>query len=192
VSAIVIFAILGGTGVILYGMSIADRRCGTLLEFADKGMTNFPALVQSLPPVVGDMLRDERRPDYASQIEITARPTEVSLRGRHGENHPAAVLEIRNRGEAVVSLLTLRVNMVDAANKPMADGNVWAATPIAGDREWNGPLMPKSVRHITVADLRPLNSTANEREAKVDVEITDVRVWTPAKANQATTRPERE
>lgn len=181
VSMTLIMLIIGGASIILYGMNIADRKSDSLFTFANQAVNNLPAMLRSMPPLISDMLQDERRPDYVGQIQVVARVSEQPLNTHHGECYGRPiVLEVHNSGKDVVSLLSLHVSAVNSKNEPMTEGTVWVATPIACDEDWSGPLMPGSTRRITARDLRFfVNANESKDITRIDTEISDVRVWKP-------------
>jgi len=80
---------------------------------------------------------------------------------------------------------------VDPNGQPLAERNEWAATPIAGEANWRGPLLPGSKRRFSTDPIH-LRGKRETEGLRVEVEVTDVRVWTPADpATRPTTRPHR-
>jgi hypothetical protein len=199
VSTAVIAVILAAAAIILYGMNIADRKTDTLAGLAEAGIRNLPELRRALPPVLADAINDERKPDYRDQLDITARLATVPgcAEGRHGEFREREalrpVVEVRNRGKEVVSLLSLRIVVLNEDNVPVAESNEWAATPIAADRDWCGPLMPGATAYI-VAQHTPIPEAESARKLHVEVTVTDIRVWNknapPPAAAEAPRPPE--
>jgi hypothetical protein len=88
-------------------------------------------------------------------------------------------IEVVNNGKQIVSLLSLRVVVLTSRNDVITESNEWAATPIAADKDWRGPLMPGSRRYfVTSRGGLPVYSAD---ELKTEVEITDIRVWNSEK-----------
>jgi hypothetical protein len=173
--ALAITMILSGTAVVIYGMHFvgdkSERIVTSLIEDAIQGL---PVLQKSLPPVLGDLLNDRRQPGYCDQLEITAK-TSV-LEDRNGHERMRTEIKVDNNGQEVVSLLSLRIIVLDSRDEILTESNEWAATPIAADEDWRGPIMPGSHRHFTVSHYRRPPDFILE-DLKTEVEITDVRVW---------------
>jgi hypothetical protein len=118
------------------------------------------------------MLDDRRQPDYCRELAIDARV--VTRPGSHGRAQTA--VEITNNGTEVVSLLSLRVVLLDENGGLLTESQEWAATPFAADHDWRGPIMPGSRRRFLCSgghlyDVGPLD------EVKAEIEITELRVW---------------
>jgi len=175
VSAIIIAFILSCTAVIIYGMNFAGEKTEELATLAEAAIRGLPELQKSLPPALADMLNDRRQPDYSSQLDITANTTLMpDQNGRLRTN-----VEVVNNGKEVVSLLSLRVVVLTSRNEIITESNEWAATPIAADDDWRGPLMPGSRRYF-VTSHRGLPVFYAD-ELKTEVEITDIRIWNSEK-----------
>ncbi len=176
VSAIVVVGVICTAGIGFYGLNIADRKSDNLMQFARNLVGDMPELIAALPPIVGDVLSDERRPEYADHIQVTATMPEFGS-GRRGR---CPIIEVRNTGPEVVSMLSMRVVVLNEHGNPIADFNEWAASPIAGDRDWRGPLLPDAKR-VFSADSFWIATKSERSNLSVDVEITDVRVWKPTR-----------
>ncbi len=171
----VILVILTGAAVILYGMNIADRKTHDLAGFAQTTFKNLPELQKALPPFLADAVSDERRPDYRNQVDVSARVTVAP--GQHGRpSSLKPVVEVRNRGAEVISLLSIRIVVFGEGNAPIAEMNEWAATPIAADRDWRGPLLPGSTAYV-VGRCFDNPERALGGNLRVDATITDLRIW---------------
>jgi hypothetical protein len=175
VSAIIIAFIVSCTVVIIYGMNFAGEKSEELVTLAEEAIRGLPKLQESLPPVLADILDDRRQPDYSAQLDITAKT--ILLPADKGT--VKTTVEIVNNGKEVVSLLSLRVVVLTSQNDIITESNEWAATPIAADHEWRGPLMPGSRRYF-VTSRRGLPVFSAD-ELKTQVEITDVRLWNSEK-----------
>lgn len=171
-SAFMVTTIVCVTSIVLYGMYILDRRSGGLLEIAQSSIGALPELAEALPPAISDVLSDRRDPGYAEQLDVSIRMAEVG--GREGVLQP--ILEVRNRGDRLVTLLSMRVVILGKDGRPVVERNEWAATPFAAEDCWRGPLMPGATRHLTAGYYR-LGDAPDEPGDHVTVEITDVRVW---------------
>jgi hypothetical protein len=170
-SAIVITLILSGTGVLVYGIHLASEKSERVISLAQGAVRGLPELTESLPPVLSDMLDDRRQPDYSSALAITAKLTPAP--GPYDGTRTA--IEVVNNGSEVVSLLSLRVIVLDASGRLISEDQEWAATPFAADHEWRGPIMPGSRRYF-VAQQR-LHDVSLVDELRPEVEITELRVW---------------
>ena len=166
-------AIVAGTAITLYGMSIIDTKANGVLEFAGETIDGLPDLVEALPPALADVLDDRRAPEYAGKLAIDARFVRDS---QHGGLVPA--VSITNNGDEVVSMLAIRVAALDPRNVPLRDWTQVVATPIAIEDDWCGPLMPHATRHIVLSGWRHM-PTADLAEVTAAVEVSELRVWTP-------------
>jgi len=175
VSAIIIAFIVSCTVVIIYGMNFAGDKSEEVVSLVEEAIRGLPKLQESLPPVLADMLNDRRQPDYSTQLTIT--PSTTLLPNDDGT--VKTTIEIENNGSEIVSLLSLRVVVLTSRNEIIAESNEWAATPIAADDDWRGPLMPGSRRYF-VTSRRGLPVFSAD-EVKTEVEITDIRVWNSEK-----------
>ncbi len=171
-SAVLITLIISCTVVIIYGIHFADEKSEKLVCLVEGAVRGLPELQESLPPVLADILDDRRQPDYCKQLEITAKTT--LLQDRHGMMRTA--IQVVNNGQEVVSLLSLRVVVLDDENEILAESNEWAATPFAAEHEWRGPLMPGSSRYFTTSRGRRFPFSSID-DLKTEVEITDIRIW---------------
>jgi len=174
-SAIIIAFIVSCTVVIIYGMNFAGEKSEELVSIAEEAIRGLPKLQESLPPVLADILNDRRQPDYSAQLTIT--PNTIFLPNDNGT--VKTTIEIVNNGKEVVSLLSLRVVVLTSRNEIIAESNEWAATPIAADHDWRGPLMPGSRRYFVTSRRGLAASSADE--LKTQVEITDIRIWNSEK-----------
>jgi len=132
----------------------------------------LPELTHSLPPALADMLDDQRRPDYCKELAISAKATsQPDSRGR-----VRTTVEVVNNGPEVVSLLSLRILILDEQNQPLCESQEWAATPFAADDGWRGPIMPGSRRHFVC--YRSCGRNADPMtDLSTEVEVTELRVW---------------
>jgi hypothetical protein len=175
VSAVIIAFIISCTVVIIYGMNFAGNKSEELVSLAEEAIRGLPKLQESLPPALADILNDRRQPDYSTQLTIT--PSTILLPADNGT--VKTTIEIVNNGKEVVSLLSLRVVVLTSRNEIITESNEWAATPIAADEDWRGPLMPGSRRYF-VTSRRGLPVFSAD-ELKTEVEITDIRIWNSEK-----------
>jgi len=144
-----------------YAMLTADRNLGRVLK-------SLPELWEGLPPAVADAFHDRRAIDYQPLMEVSARCV-MDVRQKNN-----AVIEIHNRGDKTVTMLSLRVVLEDANGVPQEEFVTYAASPfaLAHEHDLRGPLLPGQSRRIA----RPLRMLAG---LTAQVEITDIRVWEP-------------
>ena len=171
--ALLITIILSGTAIVLYGMHfVGDKSEKIVTSLIEDAVQGLPVLQESLPPVLGDILDDRRLPDYCDQLDIRARTTvQDEQRGRIRTE-----IKVTNNGSEVVSLLSLRVIILDSQEEIVGESNQWAATPIAADDDWRGPILPGASRRFAVSHFRRSADLYLE-DLTTEVEITDVRVW---------------
>jgi len=170
-SAVIIAFIVSCTVVIVYGMNFAGDKSEELVSLAEQAIRGLPELQKSLPPVLADILDDRRQPDYSGQLDITANTTLMP----NQNGRVRTKVEIVNKGGEVVSLLSLRIVVLNGRNEILTESNQWAATPIAADHDWRGPLMPGSRRYfVTYCGVSPVFYAD---DLKTEIEITDIRVW---------------
>jgi hypothetical protein len=184
-SAVIITIILCCTAVALYTVHLAGEKTERLVTLAQSAVRGLPEFEKALPPVLSDMLDDHRQPDYAGKLAISAKVSPHP--GRHGLTR--TTIEITNNGQEVVSLLSLRIILLDENGQLMCEAQEWAATPLATDGGLRGPIMPGSRRHFTKPCMYHNDSTDGLR---AEIEITELRVWNgptkmPASPGEATT-----
>jgi len=171
-SSVIIVCVLCCTGLIIFSMHFAGSQAGKLVSVATGFIDGAPDILKALPPLVGDVLNDRRVPSYSGQLEVTAQ----MLPGVDGDG-ARLQFQVTNNGDRLVTLLTVRTTLINADGRTVGESNHWAATPIAADRDWRGPLMPKSSRRFA-CPLYLRDSHDDTSGLKVEAEITDVRVWT--------------
>jgi len=182
-SAIVITLLVSCTTVLLYTVHLAGDKTERVITLSQSTLKGLPELAQSLPPALADMLDDQRRPDYCKELTISARATsQPDSRGR-----VRTTVEIVNNGPEVVSLLSLRILILDEENQLLCESQEWAATPFAADDGWRGPIMPGSRRHFVC--YRSCGRSADfMTDLNTEVEVTELRVWNNPK-DGAPTQP---
>jgi len=172
VAGVIAVAIASGSAVVIYGLDMVGGNAESIVHFAQNAVENLPELIESLPPAVGDILNDQRAPQYVRAIEV-----EVSFVGSTDGDRYRPVLTVKNRGDQVVSLLAVRVAALSGTGVPISEWTEVVATPIAlDDNGWRGPLMPGAVRHVVVGGWRGIEPGRLSTIASA-VEISDVRVW---------------
>ncbi len=170
-SALAITIIISCTVVIIYGIHFVGDRSEKLVSLVGDALGGLPDLRQALPPALADVLDDRRQPEYAGELEISA--TTALTPDQH--RSVRTKIEVVNKGSEIVSLLCLRVVVFTSNGEILAESNEWAATPIAADHDWRGPLMPGSHRYF-VSCRRALPAFFAD-DLRTEVEITDLRVW---------------
>jgi len=179
-SAIVITLLVSGTVVALYVVHLASQKSEVVLTLAKDAVHGLPEFTQSLPPALSDMLDDRRDPKYTQELSISAKT--VSEPDEHGRIRTE--IEIVNNGDAVVSLLSLRITLLDDKEQLFCESQEWAATPVAADSNWRGPILPGSKRHIVCQAGCPWG--ANPTSAlNPQIEVTELRVWNDTKGQNA-------
>lgn len=170
-SALVIAFIVSCTVVIIYGMHLVSQKTDRFISAAEGAVRRLPDLRKSLPPILIDNLDDHRRPDYCKQIETY---TETKpLEGHEGMLQ--TTVKVINSGRETVSLLSLRVVILDSRGQILAESNEWAATPVTAEPEWRGPLQPRYMRYVGFTHRQNLPASL-VKSLRAEVEITDLRI----------------
>ena len=169
--------IASGTAITLYAMRVIDTTVGEVISFADgtllSTLENLPKIIESLPPSIQDLLDDERRPEYASQIAVT-----VNFLVDPDSKRIRPVMTLINNGSEVVSLLAIRVAALNENNLPVREWTEVVATPLAlDDPDWRGPLFPGSTRYVVLSSSSRGPSIGNIGNLRGVVEISELRVW---------------
>jgi len=166
-TSIVITTILTAGGLAGYGLRFVDHKTETLPALIAQVAEKLPQIYDALPPALVDAMDDERRPEYRDQLRVSVRLGEVSdpWGGRR------AIVEVENKGEDTVNLLSMRIVSLDKRGEPLDEQCTWAATPLQMDDSWRGPLLPRSRRQFSV------RCRDAEDAASVSHEITEIRVW---------------
>ncbi|UCC29443.1 MAG: hypothetical protein JSU86_14720 [Phycisphaerales bacterium] len=172
--------IASGTLVVLYGMRIIDTKANEVLGFADntisKTIDGLPALFDSLPRAVEELLSDRRAPEYAANLDVAA---DFVVDERSKGRRP--VLTITNKGSEVVSFLAVRVAALDTRRLPIREWTEVVATPIAlEDGDWRGPLFPGDTRYAVVSSSWRTVPADRAEQVIPAVEISDIRIWQPS------------
>jgi len=170
-SAIVISIVISCTVLIIYGVHFAGERSEKLVSLVGTAVKELPDLQKALPPALADVLDDRREPGYAAELDISA--VTALTPDQHRTVHTR--IEVVNKGSEIVSLLCMRIVVFGPNGEILSESNEWAATPIAADHEWRGPLMPGSHRYFT-SYRRPLPVFLGDN-LRTEVEITDLRIW---------------
>ncbi len=184
ISAVAIALIISCTVVIIYGMHFAGEKSEQLVALVEDAVRGLPSLQKSLPPAFADILDDHRQPDYSSRLEITAKTAPVPEQSGKLRTSVTVV----NNGREVVSLLALRIVVLNSAGEVVGESNEWAATPFAAEDDWRGPMLPGAHRYFSCSHNEP--RAVSTDPLKTEVEITDIRIWSGVKEGSATGTPE--
>lgn len=166
-TAIVVTLVLTAGGIVVYGLNVIDKRSDNIVDLVGEAVRCLPEFRDALPPALADAINDERRPDYLQNVDVSVRFSDAT--SRHGQRR--AVIEVSNDGGDMISLLSMRIVVLDADGDPIEEHNTWVATPIQIEDDWRGPLMPHETRRISIW------CSGRDRAAELSHEITDIRVW---------------
>lgn len=164
----------------LMAMHMADKNMAAVLPELRNGLANWR---QILPHA--DVLNDRAAPEYRDQIKVDARLVPAGDRRRL----PAVVVDVANSGAERVSLLTLRVTVLDPQNVPVREMTFQAATPIACGGEWIGPLLPAEAGRSPTMRRFARSVEGVDPGNKLEVEVVDVRVAQPPGASTIGNQP---
>ncbi len=168
ISGVLITAIVCGTGVGLYGMNLLDRKSGDLTSLGKELVAAVPEILEALPPALSDAINDRRDPGYRSELEI-----DVAIDDDEDSSWKRSVVTVKNNGDEVVSLLAVRIVLLDEDGLPTSERGTYVATPLAIDDcdAWSGPILPGETRRIS-AHMR-----SDASHVKAEIEVTEIRVW---------------
>lgn len=170
--SIVITLVISGTVMVLYVAHLAGEKSDRILALAQGVIHGLPAFAQSLPPALSDMLNDRRDPRYLQELSVSAQV--VSAPDEHGRIRTE--IEVVNQGNAVVSLLSLRIILLDEKQRLLCESQEWAATPVTTDGGWRGPILPGAKRRfVSYAGCPWAALHAETLDARV--EVTELRIW---------------
>ena len=132
------------TCVAVYGVKVVNDRVDSLIEMSPAAFAALANWQSALPPAVNDALHDRRMPAYRDHVQVTA----TLVRGL--EHRPAGPDRGQSRtdGDQIVSLMSLRLQIEDDDSLPVQEFTVYAATPLAIESDWRGPLLPGSQRRF--------------------------------------------
>lgn len=170
-SAVVIAIVISCTVVLICGIHFAGSQSERLVSLVGDAIGGLPELREALPPALSDALDDRRDPAYADKLDISAVTALTPDQHRTVQTR----VEVVNEGTEIVSLLCIRVVVFDQNGRILSESNEWAATPIAAEDEWRGPLMPGSHRYF-VSNRRALPVFLGD-DLRTEVEITHLRLW---------------
>ena len=179
-SAIIITVLISCTVVALYAVHLASEKSDQVISLAQNAVRGLPEFTKSLPPALSDMLDDRREPQYYKELAISAKV--LPEPAQHGGVRTA--IEITNNGDAVVSLLSLRITLHDDKEQLLCESLEWAATPVAADGGWRGPIMPGSRREF-ISNAGCMWGIDPADAVNARIEITELRVWNDTKNESA-------
>ena len=170
-TVVAVTVIVSGATVLMFGMRIVDEKSDDVVELLENIVREVPQLRESLPPVLVDCINDRRMPEYVRDLNISLEMVPMT----DGTGRVRPTIEVTNKGNEMVSLLTLRV-VAARDGDVIHEWNEWVATPIATEGGWRGPLMPEGVRKIATIPLPPTDLLEDDA-VEASLEVTDVRVW---------------
>ncbi len=171
-SALAVAFIASCTAFVLYRMHLAAGDPDKFLSFTQQAVYWVPALKRTLPPSLIDVPLDSPRPDYCSHLQLAAETKPIA----GSEANVRTIVRIVNEGSQTVSLLLLRIVILNSRREVLAESTEWAATPVAAHPEWRGPLQPGCQRYIAVPPVLALPATSLSG-LRTHVEIADIRIW---------------
>jgi hypothetical protein len=179
-SAVVVTLLVTCTVVALYAVHLASEKSERVISLAQDAVRGLPEFTKSLPPALSDMLNDRREPQYCNALTISAKA--IPQPGPH--KRIRTEIEITNNGDAVVSLLSLRIVILNDREQLLCESQEWAATPVAADDGWRGPIMPGSKRRFVSYTGCPWG-TVTDDALDAQIEVTELRVWNDTKDQDA-------
>jgi hypothetical protein len=163
-------------------VSLADDLVHSSYSWLGNMSDKWPDWQRALPPVLGDAVNDVRSYEYGKLLTVDTRIV-ASKDGRLGNDR--VVVDVKNDGDKTVSFLGLRVVIKDQDGDPAWEEITYAATPLAMDDDWRGPLLPEQTRSFSV----PVRTHIPIRSATVKAEIVELRVWSgPVEREARSTR----
>jgi hypothetical protein len=161
------------TIIALVSLSTVAGKYDRTLTWAGNLTENLKDWQQILPPALVDAVNDQRDLEYASKVEVIGKVE------RDDANRPIVVVTITNSGDKVVSLAALRLTVNNDRGVPRWEHTSYAATPIAADEQWRGPLLPGNTRTYTRRiDMAYYHrGTRTHKATRADVEIVELRTW---------------
>lgn len=171
----IMVVVVCATALGLYGIRVVDTQAGALTHL----LTMLPEWQKAVPPAISDALNDRRAPEYRSELDIQA---QVELSAEDATKG-VLLIDVKNKGQAVVSLMSIRAVVEDASAARRFELPVTVATPIMIEDEWRGPLMPGETRQIAQRLCRIVG------EPKVAVDLSELRIWNGPTAKAEASAP---
>ncbi len=183
ISGVLITTIICGSGLALYGMNLLDRKSGDLTSLSKELVAAIPGILEALPPALSDAVNDRRDPGYRSELEI-----EVAIDDDEDSFWTRSVVTVKNNGDDIVSLLAVRIVLLDEDGLPTSERGTYVATPLSFDDcdVWSGPILPGETRRIST------KMRTDTSHVKAEVEVTEIRVWNGPSAGELTALADRD
>jgi len=160
------------TVLAISGMQVIGDRADHLGGLVERVVESVPEIRAALPPVLQDAINDRRDPGYIEQLAVSA-----DIRKVPGlENHARPIVTVVNNGDETVSLLAVHVAVLTANDDLVYETTEYAATPLACDHDWRGPLLPGTKRRLP-AHRQIRCQTVEPDDLRVEISVTDVRTW---------------
>jgi hypothetical protein len=151
----------------LYGLYIVDDKIEELVGASPDLIDALTDWQQALPPALADAIDDRRDLSYQPMVDTSVELIDDDYRST------TPVIEVVNRGDKVITLLSMRVTVDDDEGIPTKEMTVYAATPLTIDSDWRGPLLPGSTRRFAMRSSR-----LGRDACSASLEVTELRVWT--------------
>jgi len=154
----------------VYALHVVDHKVDAVLGVGTDTLQSLPELLpeirDALPPALADAFEDVRDPSYRDQVDVNVRLVSSSR-----DDLRQLVLDVTNNGDKTVTLMAVRVVLLDEAGDPVSSVVTYAATPLTVDQDWRGPILPGSHRICGEPVWRARDGLTPQ------VEIADIRVW---------------
>lgn len=160
------------TGLGFYGLHVANNSAGEIIGIGGNLIESLPEWREKFPPVLSDMLKDRRDQTYRENVELDVRLADEPISGH--DHYRMLVINATNRGDETITLMNVRVVLLDENDVPIRSESTYAATPVTIEGEWRGPLLPGATRRCGIPIWKCPDNL------KPAVEITDLRVWDAA------------
>lgn len=159
----------------IYGVKVVNDRLDGIVAVTPQAIEALTEWQKALPPAMTDALDDRRMPEYRENIHVSA-----ELMRDWKTERMVPVIEVSNNGDQVVSLMSIRLQVEDDESLPLEELTVYAATPLAIENDWRGPLLPGSKRRFRAERLR----SDSFGEMAISWEISELRVWAASEPSE--------
>ncbi|MFO0974372.1 MAG: hypothetical protein U1A27_13170 [Phycisphaerae bacterium] len=167
-TTVAVTGLLCATGLASYGLVVFNQQAHQLGRLGGAALQGLPEFMSSLPPVFADMVHDQREPEYLKHVTITSK---LVAEGERGEVF-RPVLEVKNDGPDVISLMSVHVALMSPEGAPLVERTEYVAAPVASkDDSMRGPLMPGATRHIRCELL------SRKATRTLACDVSELRVW---------------
>jgi xanthine/CO dehydrogenase XdhC/CoxF family maturation factor len=171
---LLIVGVICGTVLGVQGMRMAENQINRAVADGPKLLSDVLVGLQGwqavAPPMLVETLSDRRELEYRTQIDLSHKIVQ------RNDGEVAVVVELVNNGDRAITLLPLRILLVEADGVPTTEYSTYAATPILAECDgdnWNGPLLPGGQRRTVT---RSFGHVDDADEISATVEIVDIRV----------------